>query len=78
VLRYEVSFEPVASHRREFLLFSIHTNGQRAGESAQRKLLALTARFLRTGTTRLSEAIGGLLSEGDSHCFLKRCRVYRG
>ncbi len=70
VLRYLVGFEPVASHRQEFLLFSIHTNGQRAGESAQRKLLALAARFLRTGSARLSEAIGGLVSEGDSYCFL--------
>ncbi len=70
VLRYQVSFEPVASRRREFLLFSIHTNGQQAGESAQRKLPALAARFLRTGSARLSEAIGGLVSEGDSYCFL--------
>jgi len=66
VLRYQVRFEPVASRRREFLLFSIHTNGQRAGESAQRKLLALAVRFLRTGSARLSEAIGGLVSEGDT------------
>jgi hypothetical protein len=36
VLRYQVGVEPVASHRREFLLFSTHTNGQRVGESAQR------------------------------------------
>ena len=65
VLRYQVSFEPVASHRREFLLFSTKANGQRAGESAQRKLLALAARFLRTGSARLSESIGGRLSEGE-------------
>ena len=69
VVRYQVSFEPVASHRREFLLFSTKANGQRAGESAQRKLPALAVRFLGTGGARLSEAIGGLVSEGDGYCF---------
>ncbi len=37
MLRYQVSFEPVASHRREFVLFSTYTNGQRVGESAQER-----------------------------------------
>ncbi len=69
VLRHQVRFEPVASHRREFLLFSTYTNGQRAGESAQEKLPALGTRFLRTGRARLSEAIGGHVSEGKSYCF---------
>ncbi len=49
MLRYLVGLEPVASHRRELLLFSIHTNGQRVGESAQRKLLALAVRWGLSG-----------------------------
>ena len=68
-LRYQVSFEPVASRRREFLLFSTHTNGQPARESAQEKSPALAARFLRTGSAWLSEPIGGHVSEGNTYCF---------
>jgi len=64
-LRYQVSFEPVASRRREFLLFSTHTNGQRTGESAQKKIArAGRGISIGTGSAGLSEAIGGHFSEG--------------
>src|SRR6266849_2818464 len=42
----------------------------RPGESAQRKLPALAARFLRTGGARWSEPIGGHITKGNSYCFL--------
>ena len=35
----------------------------------QKKLPALAVRFLRTGSARLSEPIGGRVSEGNSYCF---------
>ncbi len=51
------------------LLDSGERGGGRAGESAPEKLAAPAARFLRTGNARLSEAIGGHVSAGDSYCF---------
>ena len=48
------------------------------GESAQRKLPALAARFLRTGRARWSEPIGGHVSEGNSYCFFQMLRRISG
>ena len=38
VLRYQVGFEPVASHRREFLLFSTNAKWAASGRKCPKKI----------------------------------------